>query len=373
MPTVSAQRRRNPSAESTAARGELPRSQHGDVGDYLRAAEAARDVAGGVHRAGRPGGRARARCIRCSASPRCSASRSAPAPSGALNMWYDADIDALMTRTARRPIPPGRMQPGEALAFGLTLSALRRCWCSASLVNWLAAALLAFTIFFYVVDLHDVAEALDAAEHRDRRRRRRLPADDRLGGGDRLAVARAGAAVPDHLLLDAAAFLGAGAVSAPTITPAPACRCCRWSPAMPRRGGRSCSIRCVLVPLGIAPWALGFAGVLYGVPRPAARRDHAGAGLARAARERRRGERAQPAACSPSRSSICSLLFARAPGRARMGRADRPADGVTRRNAMTQSPQATTESCSPRRRSAAGVRARSRIALALARWSCCST
>src|SRR5256886_6707174 len=42
--------------------------------------------------------------------------------SAALNMWYDADIDALMTRTARRPIPAGRIQPGEALAFGVTLS-----------------------------------------------------------------------------------------------------------------------------------------------------------------------------------------------------------------------------------------------------------
>src|SRR6185295_7448020 len=42
--------------------------------------------------------------------------------SGALNMWYDADIDAIMTRTARRPIPAGRVLPGEALGFGLTLS-----------------------------------------------------------------------------------------------------------------------------------------------------------------------------------------------------------------------------------------------------------
>src|ERR1700757_1862199 len=41
---------------------------------------------------------------------------------GALNMWYDADIDARMTRTARRAIPRGRVQPGEALAFGLTLA-----------------------------------------------------------------------------------------------------------------------------------------------------------------------------------------------------------------------------------------------------------
>src|SRR6266404_3761032 len=41
---------------------------------------------------------------------------------GALNMWYDADIDARMTRTAARPIPAGRVAPGEALAFGLTLA-----------------------------------------------------------------------------------------------------------------------------------------------------------------------------------------------------------------------------------------------------------
>ena len=42
--------------------------------------------------------------------------------SGALNMWYDADVDAVMTRTARRPVPAGKVKPGEALAFGLTLS-----------------------------------------------------------------------------------------------------------------------------------------------------------------------------------------------------------------------------------------------------------
>src|SRR5450830_438814 len=43
---------------------------------------------------------------------------------GALNMWYDADIDAVMTRTARRPVPVGRVQPGEGLAFGVTLGRL---------------------------------------------------------------------------------------------------------------------------------------------------------------------------------------------------------------------------------------------------------
>jgi protoheme IX farnesyltransferase len=70
--------------------------------------------------------------------------------SGALNMWYDADIDALMSRTANRPIPRGRVLPGEALAFGLTLSFFS-VMTLGILVNWLAGGLLAFTIFFYVV------------------------------------------------------------------------------------------------------------------------------------------------------------------------------------------------------------------------------
>ena len=69
---------------------------------------------------------------------------------GALNMWYDADIDVLMTRTARRPVPQGTITPGEALAFGLTL-ALLSIVTLGTVANWLAAALLAFTIFFYVV------------------------------------------------------------------------------------------------------------------------------------------------------------------------------------------------------------------------------
>jgi len=70
--------------------------------------------------------------------------------SGSLNMWYDADIDALMTRTATRPVPSGRVSPGEALAFGLVLSVLSVMTLGV-LVNWLAASLLAFTIFFYAV------------------------------------------------------------------------------------------------------------------------------------------------------------------------------------------------------------------------------
>ena len=70
--------------------------------------------------------------------------------SGALNMWYDADIDAVMSRTARRPIPSGRIAPREALAFGLTLSAFSVVILGLA-VNWFSAGLLAFTIFFYAV------------------------------------------------------------------------------------------------------------------------------------------------------------------------------------------------------------------------------
>ncbi len=70
--------------------------------------------------------------------------------SGALNMWYDRDIDAIMTRTRARPIPSGRIAPREALAFGLTLSAFA-VFTLGVVANWLAAGLLAFTIFFYAV------------------------------------------------------------------------------------------------------------------------------------------------------------------------------------------------------------------------------
>ncbi len=70
--------------------------------------------------------------------------------SGALNMWYDADIDAVMKRTRNRPVPAGVIAPGQVLAFGLTLSAFS-VMTLGLMVNWLSAALLAFTIFFYAV------------------------------------------------------------------------------------------------------------------------------------------------------------------------------------------------------------------------------
>ncbi len=70
--------------------------------------------------------------------------------SGCLNMWWDADVDAKMSRTSGRPIPAGRVPAGEALTFGLVLSVLS-VFALGVIANWLAAGFLAFTIFFYAV------------------------------------------------------------------------------------------------------------------------------------------------------------------------------------------------------------------------------
>src|SRR5947208_5027196 len=122
--------------------------------------------------------------------------------SGALNMWYDADIDAVMTRTARRPIPRGRISRREALAFGLFLC------CGAVLVlgmatNVAAAGLLAFHLLLR--RLHPLAETDYAAEHRHRRRCRRVSSSCRLGICYRRHRPRADRSVPDHLPVDAPA------------------------------------------------------------------------------------------------------------------------------------------------------------------------
>ena len=70
--------------------------------------------------------------------------------SGALNMWWDADIDAVMKRTAKRPVPAGKVAPGEALAVGVALSGFAVVMLALA-SNMVAAGLLAFTIFFYAV------------------------------------------------------------------------------------------------------------------------------------------------------------------------------------------------------------------------------
>ena len=70
--------------------------------------------------------------------------------SGALNMWWDADIDRVMKRTRKRPIPAGKVSEDEAFAFGITLAGFAVVMLGLA-ANLLAAGLLAFTIFFYVV------------------------------------------------------------------------------------------------------------------------------------------------------------------------------------------------------------------------------
>jgi len=130
--------------------------------------------------------------------------------SGALNMWYESDIDALMSRTVNRPIPRGRVTRPEALTFGMIL-AFFSVMTLGILVNWFAGALLAFTIFFYVV-IYTIALKRWTAQNivigvRPARclrwwRGRRQPARCQWSA----------AAVPNHLLLDPAAFLGAGSV-----------------------------------------------------------------------------------------------------------------------------------------------------------------
>jgi len=70
--------------------------------------------------------------------------------SGALNMWYDADIDRVMRRTSKRPIPAGKVETGEALTLGIWLSVISVAMLSLA-TNFVAGALLAFTIFFYAV------------------------------------------------------------------------------------------------------------------------------------------------------------------------------------------------------------------------------
>lgn len=70
--------------------------------------------------------------------------------SGCLNMWWDSDIDSVMSRTVDRPIPAGRITREEALAFGMTLSVGSVLFLGL-VTNWFAAGLLAFTIFYYAV------------------------------------------------------------------------------------------------------------------------------------------------------------------------------------------------------------------------------
>jgi heme o synthase len=183
--------------------------------------------------------------------------------SGALNMWYDSDIDRLMARTANRPIPGGRMARGEALAFGLVLAAFAVLTLGLA-ANWLAAGLLAFTIFYYVVVYTMWLK-------------RSTPQNIVIGGAAGALPPMVGYAAaagsldlsslllftliftwtPPHFwslaLVKAGDYGRAGVPMAPNV----------WGPDATRLQILLYSL--VLAPIGMLPWLLGYAGLAYGV------------------------------------------------------------------------------------------------------------
>ena len=181
---------------------------------------------------------------------------------GALNMWYDADVDAVMTRTARRPVPMGRVQPGEAFAFGLTLAGFAVATLGL-LVNWLAAGLLGFTIFFYV--------AVYTAWLK-----RATPQNIVIGGAAGAFPPMIGwAATTGTLSLEPVLlFLIIFFWTPPHFWALALYRTNDYAragiPMLPVVSGDTSTRRqilvytLILVPLGIAPWLLGYAGALYG-------------------------------------------------------------------------------------------------------------
>jgi protoheme IX farnesyltransferase len=182
---------------------------------------------------------------------------------GVLNMWYDADIDARMARTAGRPIPRGRVTPGEAAGFGFTL-AVFSVVSLGLLVNELAAALLAFTLFFYVV-IYTIWL------------KRSTPQNIVIGGAAGAlppvigwAAATGGLAIeplvlflivflwtPPHFwalsLYRADDYARAGVPMLPVVAGA----------AETRR--QILYYTLVLAPIGVSPWLLGYAGPIYGL------------------------------------------------------------------------------------------------------------
>ena len=182
---------------------------------------------------------------------------------GALNMWYDADIDARMARTAGRPIPRGRVRPGEAAGFGFTLAVFSGVSLGL-LVNLLAAALLAFTIFFYVA-IYTVWL------------KRSTPQNIVIGGAAGAlppmigwAAATGSLAIepivlfliiffwtPPHFwalsLYRSEDYARAGIPMLPVVAGE---RETRWQILL---------YTLILAPLGVAPWLLGYTGPVYGV------------------------------------------------------------------------------------------------------------
>jgi protoheme IX farnesyltransferase len=187
---------------------------------------------------------------------------------GALNMWFDADVDAVMSRTASRPIPAGRVLPQEALGFGMTL-AVGSVAVLGLVANWLAAGLLAFTIFFYV--------AIYTAWLK-----RSTPQNIVIGGA-------AGAFPPMIGWAAATGAIGLESILMFLIiffwTPPHFWALSLWRtqdyaragiPMLPVVAGPAETRRQILIyalvlaPVGASPWLFGYAGLIYGITAVAA-------------------------------------------------------------------------------------------------------
>jgi protoheme IX farnesyltransferase len=181
---------------------------------------------------------------------------------GALNMWYDADIDAIMARTAMRPIPRGKVSKAEALVFGIVLGAIAVA-ALALATNLAAAALLACTILFYVVVY--TAWLKRATQH------------NIVIGGAAGALppvigwaAATGQTGPEPLALFFIIFLW----TPPHFWALALNRTDDYAragvPMLPVVAGRAATTRQILIYSGLLvlaselPWALGFAGTIYG-------------------------------------------------------------------------------------------------------------
>jgi len=182
---------------------------------------------------------------------------------GVLNMWYDADIDAVMTRTAGRPIPRGEVSRAEALAFGLILAG-GAVTVLALALNLTAAALLAFAIFFYVVVYTMWLK-------------RRTPQNIVIGGAAGALppvigwAATSGRIGLEPLVLFLIVFLW----TPPHFWALALNRANEYAragvPMLPVVAGRAETKRQILIYsillflVSLLPWALGFAGAIYGV------------------------------------------------------------------------------------------------------------
>jgi protoheme IX farnesyltransferase len=182
---------------------------------------------------------------------------------GAINMWYDRDIDAVMTRTRGRPIPTGRVDPNEAVSFGIVL-AIGSVTLMGLAVNWLAAGLLAAAIAFYVFVYTMWLK-------------RRTPQNIVIGGAAGAFPPMIGwAAVTGDISPAAIAlFLLIFMWTPPHFWALALCRAGDYAkagiPMLPVvAGARAAKLQMLiytvlLSPLALAPWALGVTGAFYGI------------------------------------------------------------------------------------------------------------